>query len=67
MKRQSLHSPGIAYFINEFVDGPLPLEEDLVEAAERAGVGHVPRVGDRHPGPINQSITFDTLITVITD
>ena len=38
------------YLINKFIYGSLPLEEDLVEAAEAAGVGHVPGVRDGHPG-----------------
>jgi hypothetical protein len=29
------------HLIYELVDGPLPLEKDLVEAAERAGIRHV--------------------------
>ncbi len=37
-----------SHLINELVDGPLPLEKDLVEAAERAGIRHVASIWDRH-------------------
>jgi hypothetical protein len=30
-----------SHLIYELVDGPLPLEKDLVEAAEGAGICHV--------------------------
>ena len=38
----------IIYLVYQFVDWSLPLEEDLIEAAEWAGVGHVPRIRDGH-------------------
>jgi hypothetical protein len=37
-----------SHLIYELVDGPLPLEKDLVEAAERAGIRNVASIWDRH-------------------
>ena len=37
-----------AYLVDQFVDRASPFEKNLVEAAKRAGVGHISGVGDGH-------------------
>ena len=61
--------------IDKFVHGAFPFEQDFVEAAESAGIGHVPRVGDGHVGAllsvesqflrISKLLFSDTLPSVI--
>ena len=36
------------YLVDQFVDGSPPFDEDLVEASEATGVGHISRVRNCH-------------------